>query len=147
MAAERARSSQLVFEFSLIRQESGEFFRTPRPAGCCARTLYHNYNRNTARKYPGSRNAGTCARIPASPNQSRLLCGMLRNDALKRGHPGQLVGAEGIRGTWPLGREMCRDIVPFLRAARRTGTFRNSMQSSVISCNTVRCMLVGSSLV
>lgn len=72
-----------------------------RRARCCARTLYHNYNRNTARKYPGSRNAGTCARIPASPNQSRLLCGMLQNDALKRGHPGLLVGAEGIRGTWP----------------------------------------------
>lgn len=31
---------------------------------------------------------------------------MLRNDALKRGHPGQLVGAEGIRGTWPLGRDI-----------------------------------------
>lgn len=100
-----------------------------RRARCCARTLYHNYNRNTARKYPGSRNAGTCARIPASPNQSRLLCGMLQNDALKRGHPGLLVGAEGIRGTRP--QDVPRDIVPFLRAARRSGAFRNPMQTSV----------------
>lgn len=90
------------------------------------------------------------ANIPVRGTHSRVAQSepfIVRNDALKRGHPGQLVGAEGIRGTWPLGRKMCRDIVPFLRAARRTGTFRNPMQISVISCNTVRCMLVGCSLV